>query len=148
MLSLETPTLFQCYNHNTTGGFSKMRENTFIVFWTDILEESNIEQGTGGMLCNLITFLFQEDSCLYIDRVLLLWWNTMTKINLGRNGFLSFYNSQVTCSHWGKSGQELKQRPCTNAAYRLAPHGSVTLISYITLNDLPREGTTCSPIYH
>ena len=55
--------------------------------------------------------------------------------------------------HWKKSGQELlnraknwrqelMQRPWRGAAYWLAPHGLVSLISYKIQDHQPRDGTT------
>ena len=42
----------------------------------------------------------------------------------------------------GTWGQELMQRPWTGAAYLLAPHGLLSLLSYRTQDHQPRDGPT------
>jgi hypothetical protein len=56
----------------------------------------------------------------------------------------------TTDHHWGKSGQELRQeliqRPWRNTAYRLAPHGLLSLLSYTIQDHQPRDGTPHSEL--
>lgn len=93
--------------------------------------------------------------------LLLLWQNTMTISNLRRKGFISSYNSQVTTPHtWGKSEwnsikEEVRAgskaeaealKPWKSIAYFLVPHGSFRLLSYVSHEQRPRGGTTCSEL--
>jgi hypothetical protein len=58
----------------------------------------------------------------------------------GKGSFVLCFH--ITVHHWGKLGQELKQgrnlesatmqRPWSDAAYRLALHGLLSLLSYST----------------
>ena len=43
--------------------------------------------------------------------------------------------------------QELMERPWRNAAYWLAPHGLLSLLSYSTQDHQPRSGTAHSALY-
>jgi hypothetical protein len=74
-------------------------------------------------------------------KVLLLQRNIMTKSKSGKSSFgLHFH---IVVHHLRKSGtwrQELMQRPWKGAAYWLAPHGLLSLLSYRTHQQ--RNGAT------
>jgi hypothetical protein len=76
----------------------------------------------------------------------------MTKSNMGRKGLISltvpYYSLSSkevrTETHTGQEPwrQELMQRPWRDAAYWLASHGFLCLLSYRTQGHQPRDDTT------
>jgi hypothetical protein len=81
----------------------------------------------------------------------MLVWNTMTKSNLGKEGFiwltlphlcLSLKEVRTGTDRAGTWRQELMQRPWNEAAYWLASHGLLRLLSYSTQGQQPRNGPT------
>jgi hypothetical protein len=84
--------------------------------------------------------------------------NIMTKKQLGRKGFIGL-TLPYCCSSPRKSGlelkqvrkQELMQKPWRDVPYWLASPGLLSLISYRTQDNQPRDGTThkrTSPLDH
>ena len=73
-----------------------------------------------------------------------LCWNTMTKSNLGRKGFIQL---TLLIHHWGESGQKPKtgrnlgaRTNNLNVAYWLALHSLLSLLSSRTQKHHPRVG--------
>lgn len=93
--------------------------------------------------------LGHPDHCISIPDVLvmflLLWWNSTTNTNLGRKGFISSYNSQITLHCWRKSGHEVKAGTLKQKLNR--GHEGVLLISSPLMSCLSclfiKLSTTC-----
>jgi hypothetical protein len=74
----------------------------------------------------------------------------MTKKQVEEERVYSVYILHIAVLHQGKSGkelkqvrkQELRQRPRRDVTYWLASPGSLSLLSYRTQDNQPREGIT------
>lgn len=66
---------------------------------------------------------------------------------MGRKGIM-WFTIRIRVLHCGKISQELKQRPWRNAAYCLASHDLLSLLSIYKQDHQLRGGTTHSGLGH